>query len=118
MMTQRFSRTLLLTGVFALIAPLGCGAPPAREAEGLSPVRQALGSGPDFVVRKVSAPSSTWPGGPLPVTVTVCNQGADGDSTQVDVFLSSDPTVSSSDALISNMFLGWLQPGRCVTDTY
>jgi subtilase family serine protease len=117
-MTQQFSRTLLLAGACTLIGLLGCGAPPDREAEGLNLARLALNTGPDFVFRKLNVPPSAWPGGPLPVTVTVCNQGTEGASAPVEIVLSSDPAVSQDDAIIVSEYLGWLAPGQCATDTY
>jgi subtilase family serine protease len=107
---------IAVTGV--LLGLLGCGAPSAEEAQAPRQSRQSLVTGPDFIVQEVSSPPSAWPGGSLPVQVTVCNQGTDGDAVNVELYLSQDAIISTLDTPIAGTFLGWIAPGQCITQSF
>jgi subtilase family serine protease len=97
---------------------LGCGAPTPEETSELGQTRQALVFGPDFIVREVSAPPSVFQGGTLPVTVTVCNQGTDGDTANLELFLYPDRVMSVNDSPLDSTFVSWLNGGECETNTF
>jgi hypothetical protein len=87
-------------------------------------MRMGVGSRPDFIATAVSGPASVSPGGSFTASVTVCNQGTYSGSTEVDVYLSSDSTISSvpgqpynSDTFIGGVYVGWLEPGQCDTQS-
>ncbi|EAU66582.1 fibronectin type III domain protein, putative [Stigmatella aurantiaca DW4/3-1] len=84
--------------------------------------RLGVGYGPDFIVSKVTGPASVPRGGLLTLSVTVCNQGTEGGSTDVDAYLSEDATLtpqspwgSSPDLPVASQFSGYLEPGNCQT---
>jgi len=117
-MIKSLNRAVFLIGAYALLGPVGCGAPSQGEATEPRQTQQALVFGPDFLVREVSAPPSSYQGGPLPVTVTVCNQGTDADSANLEVFLSPDGVMSVDDSLLFSGFVSWLPGGECETNTF
>ena len=108
----------MFVGAWTALGSMGCGAPSAEEAAELRQTQHALVFGPDFIVREVSAPPSTFQGGSLPVTVTVCNQGTDADSVNLELFLSPDRVMSVSDTPLFSTFTGWLNGGDCETQTF
>jgi hypothetical protein len=67
---------------------------PARAHRGQQhPLRLPAGVGnkADFIVTSVKGPASVQSGQSFTAQVTVCNQGQQGDSTEVGVFLSLTP---------------------------
>lgn len=76
----------------------------------------SIGNGPDFVVSSVVGPPTAG-SGPFSVTVTACNQGVNGGSTNVDLFLSGDTYITTTDYWIGSAPVGWLNPGQCATRT-
>jgi subtilase family serine protease len=82
--------------------------------------RIGIGSRPDFVVKSVTGPASVQPGQEVTAQVTVCNQGVVAGSTEVDLALSIDSTISwLADSLVPPDFsagrasLPNLIPGEC-----
>ncbi len=74
----------------------------------------AVGLGPDYVISSLSAPSSMQAGQTFTVPVTVCNQGTYGGSgTLLNVFQSSDPSVTVADPRIAESSVPALKPGQC-----
>jgi len=114
----RLSRATFLVGGWAFLGAIGCGAPSPEEAAELRQTQQALVFGPDFTIREVSSPPSAFQGGPLPVTVTVCNQGTDADTANLELFLSPDRVMSVYDSSLYSTFVGWLNGGECETNTF
>jgi hypothetical protein len=83
--------------------------------------RMGVGYKADFIVTSVKGPASMQPGQPFTAQVTVCNQGNNGDSTEVGLFLSEDatlrppsPTNPPEDAQVGNVYTPYLTPGQCV----
>ena len=72
-----------------------------------------IGYNPDFVASSVTGPNSAVPGNPLSATVVVCNQGTSGGSPSLDVFLSDDATITSTDAFVGSGPVPYLNPGDC-----
>ncbi|APR82614.1 Fibronectin type III domain protein [Minicystis rosea] len=73
-----------------------------------------VGYGPDLVVTSLSAPPSA--SGPFTATVTVCNQGtAWSASTNMELRLSADTTITTGDAFAGGMGVPSLNPGQCAT---
>ncbi|XXF76849.1 CARDB domain-containing protein [Myxococcaceae bacterium GXIMD 01537] len=56
--------------------------------------RLAVGYGPDFVVASVTGPTSTPNSGGFQAQVRVCNQGTTSGSPLVELYLSTDATIS------------------------
>ncbi|SEU35811.1 CARDB domain-containing protein [Stigmatella erecta] len=82
--------------------------------------RLGLGSRPDFIVSKVTGPTSAELGQPFVASVSVCNQGTEGGETDVALYLSEDKAITAStpeqpgDALVAPPRpAGWLEPGQC-----
>ena len=79
----------------------------------------SVGDGPDLVISSITtSASSATPGGQLPVSVTVCNQGNVPGSAPVDVFLSQDATITAADLFAGTLYPpppGPLNPGACAT---
>lgn len=79
-----------------------------------------VGNGPDLVVTGLDGPASST--GPLPLTVTLCNQGNQpAASGEVAVFVSADTLLdapqgpSPGDALAGLVNIGPLAPGACAS---
>jgi subtilase family serine protease len=73
-----------------------------------------VGDKPDFVVSVVSGPKTAVPGAPILVALTLCNQGtAPSPGPVVEVFLSTDTTITTSDFPIGGGSLPFLDPGQC-----
>jgi subtilase family serine protease len=90
----------------------------------LAGTRMGVGYRSDFVVTSVTGPASARPGQPFTATVTVCNQGTQGDSTEVELYLSSDAIITPmtpwgpvTDQPVGMMPVGYLNPGQCQTST-
>jgi subtilase family serine protease len=73
----------------------------------------AVGNGPDLTVTQVTAPPSTLPGSSWQAQVTVCNQGTAPGGAPVDLFLSSDETITGQDLMVGGAGLPSLSPGQC-----
>lgn len=69
----------------------------------------------DLVITAIDAPPSTLPGQPLPVDVTVCNQGFSPSSySDVEVHLSEDDQFDPAfDLLAGAAPIPYLDPGAC-----
>ncbi len=115
-MSTTLGLTRFLIGACTLLGAFACGEAPAPgEAERVQQTRQAMAAGVDVVLQEVSAPAVALPGGPLEVTLTVCNQGTWEDLVSMDVYLSSDPDITYEDTFIGNLFGGWLLSGQCLS---
>jgi subtilase family serine protease len=84
--------------------------------------RMGVGSKPDFTVSSASGPASALPGQAITASVTVCNQGTQPGSAPVEVYLSSDATITPNgpNGPSPDFFLGYastatLVPGQCQT---
>ncbi|ADO68327.1 CARDB domain-containing protein [Stigmatella aurantiaca] len=86
--------------------------------------RIGIGYGADFIVSALTGPTSVARGKPFTSTVTVCNQGTQGQNTLVALYLSSDkvitppgPTVPSflHDHPVGSMNTASLLAGQCQT---
>ncbi|MER2564760.1 MAG: CARDB domain-containing protein [Myxococcaceae bacterium] len=77
----------------------------------------AIGSAPDFTVTSVVVPSVVAPFEPFTASVSVCNRGTAPGSSQVELVLSSDSTISlPGDQLMPGAFFT-LAPNQCQTQT-
>jgi subtilase family serine protease len=78
--------------------------------------RATVGRGPDFTVSAVSSPASFPSSAAAPVAfqATVCNQGNVAGSTQVEVFLSEDASLTATDTRVGSAAVEGLEPGQCV----
>ncbi|HEX8823191.1 MAG TPA: CARDB domain-containing protein, partial [Archangium sp.] len=90
----------------------------------LAGTRMGVGHRPDFIVTAVKGPASVTPGQQFNAMVTVCNQGSMGDSTEVELYLSSDATITptympdpSTDQPVGFFHVNYLNPGQCQTLT-
>ncbi|QRN96631.1 hypothetical protein JRI60_47855 [Archangium violaceum] len=74
---------------------------------------------PDLVLTAVTGPSRRSPYTPdAPVFFTVCNQGLPSSNTNVDLFLSTDTTISRNDDLFfANVWVDALAAGECRTQS-
>ncbi|MDY7230220.1 CARDB domain-containing protein [Hyalangium rubrum] len=83
-----------------------------------------VGYRPDFIIQSVTGPASIYPGDTFTATVTVCNQGTEYGSTDVQLVLSEDSTIRFSydsapyerDEPIDSFYSGPLEPGQCRTE--
>jgi subtilase family serine protease len=77
----------------------------------------AVDAKPDLVLTAVAGPSRRSPYTPdSPLFVTVCNQGLASSSTNVDLFLSTDTTITRDDDLFfASVWLDALDAGECRT---
>jgi hypothetical protein len=82
----------------------------------------SVGYGPDFVVKSVKGPASVYPGQSFTASVTLCNQGTDSGSPNVQLLLSQDANIQlpngpqpSPDSLLAPVYVGYLNPGQCTT---
>ncbi|RKH55861.1 CARDB domain-containing protein, partial [Corallococcus aberystwythensis] len=97
--------------------------PELREDNNVSALsRIVLGSGPDLVVRTLTAPASLRPGTSLWTDVKVCNEGTlPASYSTVGLFLSTTPTVvppqsppPSTQMQVGTVLVAPLEPGECV----
>ncbi|WP_223631585.1 CARDB domain-containing protein [Corallococcus sp. EGB] len=97
-----------------------------REDNNVSALsRIGMGSGPDLVVRTLTAPSSVKPATSLWTDVQVCNEGTQfAPNSTVGLFLSTTPTAVSpvqgpppSQMQIGSVEVSSLQPGACALYT-
>ncbi|HEY8210992.1 MAG TPA: CARDB domain-containing protein, partial [Myxococcaceae bacterium] len=80
--------------------------------------RVGVGSGPDFVISSVSTAPSALPGAQVTINATVCNQGTVGGSTPVDLYFSTDATITTMDQPAWSFPPdAYLKPGECTTKT-
>jgi subtilase family serine protease len=84
--------------------------------------RFGVGAGADFTVTQVTGPASVERSGSLTASVTVCNEGTREGSTEVEVYLSTDTTLTvahppeqGSDFLLGHASVPSLSPGQCRT---
>ncbi|QRO02710.1 hypothetical protein JRI60_28765 [Archangium violaceum] len=84
--------------------------------------RIGIGDGPDFVVSAVKGPTSARQGDPITTSVTVCNQGTQSGSTDVELYLSSDALITPRtpysppiDQSMGGAATNTLYPGQCQT---
>ncbi|WP_224250198.1 CARDB domain-containing protein [Hyalangium gracile] len=110
---KRCHREALLGAV--LLSAVGCGAPEeAKQGQGGPKVTlQQLATDPDFVVTKVSAPTSATPGSTFQTTVEVCNRGGSGSGVDVNLYFSDDGAISPSDFWVESLYVAYLSPGQC-----
>ncbi|MDC0712361.1 CARDB domain-containing protein [Stigmatella sp. ncwal1] len=120
-MNRPHSRAGLLAGFIAWMAAAGCGSE-AAPTPSLATQKLTLADGPDFVVTAVTGPKSAGQGQSITASVTVCNQGTQGDSTWVEVYLSSDTVISPpvppgppTDFPLGGSSTQYLSPGQCQT---
>ncbi|MDY7227028.1 CARDB domain-containing protein [Hyalangium rubrum] len=124
-MNRRTGRVGSLLGAVALLATSGCeSSADSDTAVELEATSQAVVSGPDFVVSAVTGPASATPGQQLTASVTLCNQGTQGGDTHVEVYLSTDttitphgPTAPSPDTYFGSASAQYLNAGQCQTLT-
>ncbi|WP_276203696.1 CARDB domain-containing protein, partial [Hyalangium minutum] len=83
-----------------------------------------IGYKPDFVVSSVTGPVSATLGQQLTATVVVCNQGTRAGGAPVEVYLSTDTTITpngptgpSPDSFVGYAGTPYLNPGQCQTLT-
>ncbi|PTL80344.1 hypothetical protein DAT35_29625 [Vitiosangium sp. GDMCC 1.1324] len=88
----------------------------------LAGTRIGVGNKADFIIKSVTGPASATPGQQFIASVTVCNQGTQGDSTDVELYLSSDATITptttpgpTTDQPLGRMPTSYLSPGQCQT---
>jgi hypothetical protein len=96
----------------------GCGRGNSGPAELFldSMVSAITSSGtPDLWVSSVSAPASAVSSSGSFVTVTACNQGAGSAGSRVNVYLSSDTSITAADTLVGSASTGTLHAQQCAT---
>lgn len=110
-------------GVFVLGAMVSPGGGPSElrsDNNALAGSRIGVGDGPDLVVTAVAGPPNLLPG-PVsgPALVTVCNRGTQPSSGSfaVEVFQSTDATITRSDMLAATTSFPPLGVGSCTTRT-
>jgi len=75
-----------------------------------------VGNDPDLFVSSITGPASVAPGGSFTATAVVCNQGTTpSPPTGVDVYLSSDTSITTADPIVGGGPVPGLSPGVCVT---
>jgi subtilase family serine protease len=84
--------------------------------------RMGVGSRADFLITSVTGPASAQSGQSITTQVTVCNQGTQPDSSEVEVYLSADSTIRANappgpleDSFVGSAPTGYLNPGQCST---
>jgi hypothetical protein len=82
--------------------------------------RTGVGNEPDFVVTEVQGPLLVRMGASFSATITVCNQGTEPGSTDVELYFSEDAVITpngpwpgNEDFLAGSMPTGHLEPGQC-----
>ncbi len=82
--------------------------------------RMGVGYRPDFIVSSVTGPASAMPGQQITATLSVCNQGTQGGSAPLEVYLSADTTITphgpsgpSPDSFVGYVSSPFLNPGQC-----
>ncbi|MBZ4422977.1 CARDB domain-containing protein [Myxococcus sp. RHSTA-1-4] len=86
--------------------------------------RLGFGERPDFVVTSVTRSGTSPATGLIHTSVRVCNQGTTEDSTEVELYLSTDTTITQPvppgtgpDLLMGREHVDPLGPGQCRTVT-
>jgi subtilase family serine protease len=86
--------------------------------------RLGVGYREDFIITSVKGPASVQYGQSLTAQVTVCNQGQQGASTNVTLYLSADATIRvpapadpPEDSQVGGTYTPYLVPGQCTTLT-
>ncbi|MFL5350994.1 CARDB domain-containing protein, partial [Archangium sp.] len=109
-------------GAVVLLSLGACGKSADEGALERRALRQAASMGPDFIIKSVSGPASATPGQQFTASVTVCNQGTQGDSTDVELYFSSDAIITppttpgpTTDQPLGRMPTSFLNPGQCQT---
>ncbi|MBN1204849.1 MAG: hypothetical protein JXB05_07990, partial [Myxococcaceae bacterium] len=104
-----------MLGAVLLVSTVGCEplTQPEEGRSGVKAAQQRLLSDPDFVVTKVSAPTSATPGSSFQVTVEVCNRGGSGGGTDLNLYFSDDAEISLDDLWAVSAYVGYLSPGQC-----
>lgn len=77
--------------------------------------RMAIGSGPDLVVSRVSAPASVSPSDRFEAAVEVCNKGTASASADVEVYLLASADITSAEKKVGGGSTGLLREGQCTT---
>lgn len=77
--------------------------------------RMAIGSGPDLIVSRVSAPASVSPSDHFEAAVEVCNMGTASASADVEVYLLAKADITSTDKKVGGGATGLLHEGQCTT---
>ncbi|WP_437893623.1 CARDB domain-containing protein [Sorangium sp. So ce124] len=71
---------------------------------------------PDLIVSAVDGPPSAMPGSGFDASVTVCNQGTQPSyGADVDLYLSSDATITHDDIPAGHGMVPFLAPGQCTS---
>ncbi|MFT3770243.1 MAG: CARDB domain-containing protein [Minicystis sp.] len=99
----------------ALLAMAGCArSPDSTGHEGVAEAALPVSGGPDLIVSAVTGPASVLSSGAFTAAVTVCNQGdAPAAAMTVQVRLSSDTVINTSDLLVGSATAGVLYAGQC-----
>ncbi|NVJ05775.1 hypothetical protein HUW63_11100 [Myxococcus sp. AM001] len=101
--------------VGAVVDPYGAAPELRRDNNTSIGVPVGIGALPDFVVTRLSVPSSMAPGMSLPALVEVCNVGAAAETVEVSFYLSADEDVTPEDALLRTWSFGTVEPERCAS---
>ncbi|HVG62977.1 MAG TPA: CARDB domain-containing protein [Hyalangium sp.] len=99
----------------ALIDPEDSASEVSETNNSRAGTRMAIGSGPDLIVSRVSAPASLSPSDRLEATVQVCNTGTASASAEVDVYLLANADITSADGKMGSGSTGLLREGQCTT---
>ncbi len=70
---------------------------------------------PDLWVASVSGPPSSTSHTGYFVTVTACNQGAGSADAEVNLYLSTDTSITAADTFVGSAPTGMLHPKQCAT---
>ncbi len=108
--------------IFVCAALMSCTNAPEsafdRPMNRIGTTQRAMTSGPDLTVTAVSGPASASPGMSFGVDVTVCNHGGVGTpATDLEIYLSTDDTITSADDPIGWQPVPSLNPGQCDSQT-
>ena len=104
------------TYYLAAVADPTNGVAEILETNNTSPLKQVgLGWGPDLVVTALSGPTAIAGGGaPFAGSATVCNQGnASVYGSELQIVLSADTTISTTDAILTTAPVPSLDAGAC-----
>ncbi len=99
----------------AFIDPEDAVSEVSEENNSRAGTRMAIGSGPDLVVSRVSAPASISPSDHFEATVEVCNTGTASASAGVEVYLLAKADIASADKKVGGGSTGLLREGQCTT---
>ncbi|HWN67365.1 MAG TPA: CARDB domain-containing protein, partial [Haliangium sp.] len=106
----------VFSGVYTLGAVVRSHGAPELIADNNVRAGSLLGVGhdPDLVVTAVTGPTSAPVNGEIALDVQVCNQGQSGSyGSIVDVVLSSDESIDTSDMPVGSVWVDPLAPGAC-----